>query len=240
MAVLKFLPDNPQSASWLSQAEKALIASRLAGEQADAHGELWTALRDPRLLFFGLALLGQQIAGFGYDFWLPQIVSGMGFTSLQTGFVIAVLYAMSGVAMILWGRSSDRRGERVWHAALAVLLVASGFTLVGASTGVPFALAGLVLVRIGLSSFYGPFCGLISSLLRGPAAAGGLALITCVGNGLGGFLGPSLVGIFRESSGNYTSSMAALAVLTVTSAAIILAVGRTMLPRVANVAPGVS
>ena len=31
--------------------------------------------------------------------------------------------------MILWGRSSDVRGERIWHVALPMLLAASGFAV---------------------------------------------------------------------------------------------------------------
>jgi hypothetical protein len=49
-AVLKFLPDGPGDASWLSDAEKVTIAARLTAEDATSHHSFARALRDPRVL----------------------------------------------------------------------------------------------------------------------------------------------------------------------------------------------
>jgi ACS family tartrate transporter-like MFS transporter len=58
-------------------------------------------------------------------------------------------------------------------------------------------------------STLGPFWALSTSFLTGTAAAGGIALINSVGN-LGGFFGPSLVGIIKDAT---KSDMAALLLL---------------------------
>jgi ACS family tartrate transporter-like MFS transporter len=230
-AIFKLLPDGPANAPWLTAEEKALIASRLSNQQAAVKTELWPALRDPRVIVFGVVLLGHQIAAFGFDFWLPQIVRAMGFSIFVTGFVVALPYAVSMPAMVLWGRSSDRRGERIWHVVLAAVVVAAGFAVASVPSSALIGLLGLIFVRIGLSALYGPFWSLTSSFLRGPAAAGGIALITCIGNGLGGFLGPNVIGILRQQSGSYTSGMIALALGMVFSAFVVLALGRAMAPR---------
>ena len=128
-AVLKLLPDGPAHASWLTGAEKKTIAARHAAEDSTEHRDLWPALRDPRVLALGLVNFGIQCGLYGVQLWLPQIVQAMGFSNLATGFVVALPYVAGMGAMILWGRSSDARGERIWHVALPVLLAASGFAV---------------------------------------------------------------------------------------------------------------
>jgi ACS family tartrate transporter-like MFS transporter len=47
------------------------------------------------------------------------------------------------------------------------------------------------------------------ALMKGRAAAGGLALINSIGN-LGGFVGPSLVGYVRETTGSVSAGLIAI------------------------------
>ena len=54
-AVLKFLPDGPARAAWLTSEEKDTIAARLATEEPAGRPDLWSALRDPRVLALGIA-----------------------------------------------------------------------------------------------------------------------------------------------------------------------------------------
>ena len=73
---------------------------------------------------------------------------------------------------------------------------------------------------------------LLSSFLRGTAAAGGIALVIAIGS-LGGFVGPTIIGVLKDATGNYAASMAALAIMLVFTAAIVLTLGRGMAPRCA-------
>jgi ACS family tartrate transporter-like MFS transporter len=123
-AVLKFLPDGPAQASWLSSDEKQTIATRLAAENPAEHSNLWPALRDPRVLALGLALSGFGCGLYGITLWLPQIVQEMGFSNRTTGFIVALPYLAGLAAMVLCGRSSDASGERIWHIALPLLFAA--------------------------------------------------------------------------------------------------------------------
>jgi ACS family tartrate transporter-like MFS transporter len=127
LAVLRWFPDNPASAPWLSMNEKQIIAGHIASDGLAGKGALWPALRDPRILALGLVGLGNGAALYGSQLWLPQIIKAMGISNLATGLVIALPYAAGMAAMILWGRSSDSRGERVWHIAIASLISAAGF-----------------------------------------------------------------------------------------------------------------
>jgi len=79
----------------------------------------------------------------------------------------------------------------------------------------------------------GPFWALTSSLLRGTAAAGGLAFVNGVGVGLGGFTGPAVVGVLTQATGGYSAAMAALALGPAMTTIVVLAVGRHTAPKLA-------
>ena len=229
--LLKLVPDSPEHASWLSAAEKRLIADRLAEESAIDQPGFWPALLDVRLYALGLAYVAVGAGGYGMRIWLPQIVQGMGFSNLATGFVTAIPYLIAVGAMIWWGHASDRKGERIWHVVLPVLVAVAGFLMGAASSSDLVVFLGITLVILGLDAVIGPFWSLPSSFLRGPAAAGGIALINTLGVGAGGFIGPYLIGELREQSGGYASSMAVLAIGLIGTCVIVLAFGRYLAPR---------
>jgi MFS transporter, ACS family, tartrate transporter len=229
--LLKLVPDGPEHANWLNTEEKRLIASRLAQEASIDQPGFWPALRDPRLYALGIAYVAVGAGGYGMRLWLPQIVQGMGFSNLENGFVVALPYLLAVGAMILWGHSSDKRGERIWHIVLPTLLAAFGFFIGSASSSNAVVLLGITLVIIGLDAVIGPFWSLPSSFLRGPAAAGGIALINTFGTGAGGFIGPTVIGYLREETGGYALSMAVLAGALIVTCAIVLAFSRIIVPR---------
>jgi ACS family tartrate transporter-like MFS transporter len=227
-AVLKFLPDGPDSATWLTEGEKGTIAMRLTAEEPTAKRDLWTGLSDPRVLALGLAGIGSGFASFGSQLWLPQIVQAMGFSNFVTGSIVAAFNVAGMAAMILWGRSSDRRSERIWHMVLPWLVTATGFVVVSLVQNHTIVLMALTLVTVGLLAVLGPFYTLSSSFLSGPAAASGIALVNAFTIGLGGFLGPTVVGKLKEQTGDYAAAMAAMATALVVASVIVSVLGRAM------------
>jgi ACS family tartrate transporter-like MFS transporter len=61
-------------------------------------------------------------------------------------------------------------------------------------------------------------------MLTGSAAAGGIALINSIGN-LGGFVGPYLIGLFKDLTGSFAGGLYLLAGFILLSAVIVLALG---------------
>jgi ACS family tartrate transporter-like MFS transporter len=230
-AVLKYLPDGPRDASWLSRDEEETIVARLSAEDSEKPAELWSALLDPRVLALGVVSFAIQSGFYGVTLWLPQIVQGMGFSNVATGFVVAMPFIASMVAMLLWGYSSDIRNERIWHVALPALLTSSGLAAASLAQTNLQILSALSLATIGLMAGLAPMFSLPSSFLRGAGAAGGIAICTTLGI-LGGFAGPYVVGALKQTSGNYTPAMAALAIALALAAGIVLILGRAAAPRV--------
>jgi ACS family tartrate transporter-like MFS transporter len=158
---------------------------------------------------------------------LPQIVKAMGFSTLETGFVVACPYIVCAFAMVAWARSSDARGERIWHVALAALLGAGGFAVAALLRADVFSLVALTVAAIGIYAALVSIWTLPSAILGGSAAAGGIALINALAN-LGGFVGPYVMGWLKQSTGGYETGMAVLAAGLLTSVLLVLSLARFM------------
>ena len=236
IAVLRLLPDGPTQARFLTVDEKRAITARLAAETSvNEERNLWPALRDPRVIALGLVYGGISSGAYGVQFWLPQIVQAMGYSNFATGFVTTIPFVAGIAGLILWGRSSDLKGERIWHVALPCLLAAASFLVGSVSPSSFVVLVALTFATVGIRSVQGPYWSLLTLFQNGPAAAGGIALASMIGTGLGGSVGPTMIGWLREQTGGYGSGMAALALGQLLAAVIVLALGRAMGPRATNV-----
>jgi D-galactonate transporter len=226
--VLFYLTDKPAVAAWLPAAEREWLTRRLDEErrhrEAIRHFSLGEALSHPRIIALAIVYFGVVAANYGLSFWLPQIVKGFGLSNVQTGFVTAIPYLVGAIAMVLWGKSSDRMRERKWHVAVAALIGAIGLAA-SAYLGSPvLTMVALSFAGIGIFSALPVFWTLPTAMLTGTAAAAGIAFINAVGN-LAGFAGPYLIGWIKESTGDFSWALLALAAAPLVSAVITLVLG---------------
>ena len=115
VATLFYLDDSIRSAKWLTDDEKALLGRKLDHDRAGVveHPTLGAVFADRRLWRMCLIYFCCVIGQYGLTFWLPTLVQQAGVSgSLQIGLLTAVPYTGGVVAMILFGRSADRRRER--------------------------------------------------------------------------------------------------------------------------------
>jgi ACS family tartrate transporter-like MFS transporter len=153
----------------------------------------------------------------------------MGFSSLATGYLIVIPYLAAAIVMILWGRSSDLRNERIWHIAIPAFVAAGGFAVASASTSSTLSLIALSCVAVGIFASLAPQVSAVSSFLSGPAVAAGIGLMTAIGT-TGGLVGPIVIG-FLTKDGDYSRAMMALASALFLAAVLALVVGRSLAPR---------
>jgi ACS family tartrate transporter-like MFS transporter len=226
IGVLWLLPDRPASANWLSAEEKQIITARLAMEPAGALHGLWEMLADKRIWIFIIPDFSIVIGLYGLNLWMPQMIKAQGFTNLETGFLVVLPYAVAMLAMVAVGLSSDRRGERVFHVAFSALAAALGLLGAAILTGPLAILLAFCLASAGIYAALAVFWTLPTAILRGLAAAGGLALLNSFAN-LGGFFGPSLMGWTRQQTGNYSFGLEVLAAFLLLAAVSVILVGRT-------------
>lgn len=229
-AALVLLPDGPAHATWLNDEEKGIVASSLTPDTVIQNGGPWCFFADARVWVIGIVGFCNGCSVYGLALWLPQMIHGMGFSNRATGFISAVPYVAGMGAMIVWGRSSDARADRIWHIALAYLLVAVSLAAACLTDSRALQLLALTMAVMGVYAGFGPYYSLPSSFLRGTAAAGGIALVNSIAS-LGGFFGPFFIGIIKQQTGGYTASMAALAGMEVLAALMSLVMlGRMLAP----------
>lgn len=109
-------------------------------------------------------------------------------------------YIIGGIAMVWWGRRSDRTGERKMHTALPPLVGAIGIMGCGLTTNPILSIIMMTIATFGIYSIFGPFWAIPSLFLTEFEAAVGIALISSIGN-LGGFIGPYAIGFVSDATG---------------------------------------
>jgi cyanate permease len=226
--VLFVLPDGPESARWLTAAERDAILLRLredsrsAGREAHTLGE---ALSNGRVWLIAVAhFLLIPVTLYGVGFWMPQIIkTASGRSDAIVGLLTAIPYAAGAVAMVLAGRHSDRTGERRWHVAAGALVGAIGLVSATAAVGTMSSVTALSVAMIGLASIFGPFWAMATGAARGVGAAAAIALINSVGN-TGGFVGPYLLGTINDATHSFAAGLLVIAALMLTGGGLLLLV----------------
>jgi ACS family tartrate transporter-like MFS transporter len=211
-AVLYMLCDSPAQAKWLSEHERRVLEQAIEREQRPSAHTSWRAgLMSLEVWRFALLYAALMMGVYGFGFWAPQIIKALGsFTNQQVGLLLVIPYAGATIAMCLWGRHSDRTGERTWHLALPAFLGAIGFLYGGFSDNVYLSIAAFTLGAIGIYATLPLFWTLPTALLGGSAAAGGIALINSIGN-LSGYFGPTIIGWLKDSTRGYTAGLLVIA-----------------------------
>src|SRR3954467_1744186 len=214
--VLFYLDDGPKDATWLQDDEKRWLARRLEGEErtrmrAERH-TVGEALKDRRVLTFGLLYFCMVVNVYGLSFWVGEIVDNIGgLSDVGKGFVTAIPYTVAIVGLVLVSRRSDRTGERKGHVGACLAVAAVAF-IVSTVVSPVAAIAALAVGLFFLLGAHPVFWTMPAALLSGTAAAAGIALINSIGN-LGGFVGPYLVGLMKDATGSTDGGLLTLAVL---------------------------
>src|SRR5690606_6683135 len=77
-------------------------------------------LGKPNVWWLACVLLSLNLGIYAVIFWTPTIIQEAGIKNLtHIGYIAALPYAASALAMLILGRSSDYFGERRWHLAIA-------------------------------------------------------------------------------------------------------------------------
>jgi len=222
--VLAVLPDHPAGARWLSVAQRDWLTARLrrdADESSAPHGVApLRALVLPMVWLASLPYFLLVTTQYSYTLWAPTMIrDALQASNTTTGFITGGIACAAAAVMLAVSASSDRTGERFFHASACAVLAALG-CLSAALLPHPLArLAGLALVSIGVHGFYGPFWCVPTALLRGTAAAAGIALVGALGH-LGALVGPYGVGLLTDTTGSTSVALLGLASLALTAAAL--------------------
>jgi MFS transporter, ACS family, tartrate transporter len=212
---LVVLTDRPEEATWLASDERDWLARTMTAErqwrQAIGLTTIRTSFASGRVWLLSGILFMHSLVNYGIFLWLPKMLQDVsGTRGLALSTVTAIPFVAALAAMVVVGRHSDRTGERKLHVAACAFTAAVGLVLAAASQGSLWLLVlSFTLSQMAQRALVGPFWAMPPMFLGGTAAAAGIGLINAIGN-LGGFAGPTLVGVLRDLTGGYAGGLLVL------------------------------
>ncbi len=224
--VWKSLPNRPRDAAWLSSSEKMLVESVISLEESarsrlGAPDSIWGAFRRPIVWKLCATYFCSAMGLYGLSFWMPQIIREFGVKEpLEIGLYSMIPWAIAAVAMLAAGASSDRTGERRWHAIISALVAALGFTLCLLTRNPYLDIAGISIAAAGVMAIDAIQWAMPAAALNATAAAAGVALINSFGN-LGGFFSPTLIGFISQKTGSAEMGQTVTILAMLVAAAIV-------------------
>jgi MFS transporter, ACS family, tartrate transporter len=211
IAAFFYLTDAPEGARWLPTEQRDWLIGALSQEvhpePTVAGKSVLFALLTGRTWLLIFVYFGLNAGSYGISLWLPSIIRSLsGITNFRIGIVAAIPYVAAAVAMVLAGHHSDRSGERRWHVAVAGFTGGVALCVAAYCSSVIALIVAISLATVCIYSMLGPFWAISTSLLTGATAAPGIAVVNSLGN-LGGFLGPSMIGVVRKATGSFAGGL---------------------------------
>lgn len=188
LLVLIFLPDYPETVSWLSEEERALALCRLHVEgskglhESNWWGDAKATLVDWRLwghyaIYFGISTPFSSLSLF-----TPSITAGLGYEDLQAQLMTVPPYAVAYVVQILVSWSADHSNSRGLHSAVMATVGACGFLASAALPADAYAhrYGCLIVAATGAFACIPPLLGWLSSNIFSTGSVG-LAIALNIG-----------------------------------------------------------
>jgi MFS transporter, ACS family, 4-hydroxyphenylacetate permease len=230
-----YLDDTPRVARWLSDAEKRTLEAELAStdlaasDAPERRPSLWRQLKSPVVIRFAAAYFCLVNTLAMVAVWAPLIVKGFsaGASNVTIGLLATIPQIVTIVAMVVWGRRSDRHQERKIHLIAPMLLSGLGCVLT-AQGGLPLVqLLGVCLASAGSYTAMSIFWTTPDQAFTPEARAVGLAVINAIGN-ISSAANPLVVGWLKDATHSYSAGLVYSAALLVLGAAIVatLPIGR--------------
>ncbi len=202
--VLKYLPNTPADATFLTVAEKSWLQ---ASNTAPHHRTTpLRALVDPTVLVMSVVYILINISLFGVIYWLPTVIKGFGVTGTQNGLLNAVPWLFAALLLLTLPRRLQTERSIV-KASLVITLI--GMLSFIAATQMSTNLLRFVALAIGapcISILFPCFWYFPSKLFQGARSATSIAVINTVGL-VGGFIAQNLMPSVAQMTGSTVGAM---------------------------------
>lgn len=185
------LPDYPSTTRWLSEEEIYIAEQRLildghehsSKKSEFAMRDIMMTLKDWRIYFFIFLFLLDVSAG-TISYFIPTIVSNLGYSSAQAQLMTAPPYVFAAILALMNGFHADRTQERGYHVAGPMLLAMVGFIISAASTNSAALYFALFLCAGGIWSTISIILAWTGNTFNTPKEkrAVALALVNMLGN----------------------------------------------------------
>ncbi|MGD0087895.1 MAG: MFS transporter [Verrucomicrobiota bacterium] len=234
---LYFIKDHPRDAKWISSGEKDFLETTLQRETRELElakkSSLGRAFLQPAVFVMLSVCFLYNFASYGCNTFLTEGLKGGGhnFTGLETGLLFAVPYVVTAVVMVLLSRHSDRTGERRGHAAF--IYAVSGTSLIASvllkEHSFWLSYAFLCLAIPGPFAGLAPFFAIPTETMPRATAGAVIGLVNALGN-MGGYLGPTIVGILKSRTHGITVPFGVLGGALLAAAGLALLLPKAVKP----------
>ena len=209
---------SPQTARWLSEADRAALLARLNSEAelpaASVTGSsLMGQMVRPAVLLFTVAVFFWNIGFLGFIIWLPSVIHQDATLSQTTiGWLSALPFAAAIIAMQFLTRWSDRTRDRRAFAAWPILICGGSLVVAALSYGTNGLVMNITLLTLAGAMLYGsqPVLWSIPGDIVPRHLAGAVSGVMNGVGVLGGFLGPFLVGYVRTMTHSFSTGLGVL------------------------------
>ncbi len=171
--MLRYLPEKPAQAKWLTQAERDHVSQVIAREDAapEKHSDLRSLVRNPKVWLCALVYFCIVSGNATIAFWTPSVIKSLGIDNNMTiGLLAAIPFIIGTLAMVWNGHHSDQTGERRAHCAIAALLAGLGLIATGLCLGnATLALIALTVAAAGILAAFPVFWSIPGAFLAGTA-----------------------------------------------------------------------
>ncbi len=213
-----YLADWPHQAKWLPHDERQWVIDQLERESRAKRSvrsyTVWEAIRHRDVLILTALHFVQNGSAYALAFWLPTMLKRLsGLSDFKVTLLVVLPNLLGFVAMQANGWHSDRTAERRWHTAVPLWVTAAALLVLSAADwGFLPSLCLFSVAAASLLAFLPSFWAMPSAFLSDSAAAMATGTINCVAAGLGGLLGPALVGLQAARTHSFRSAFGVLAV----------------------------
>ncbi|GAB7545113.1 hypothetical protein CS8_047920 [Cupriavidus sp. 8B] len=214
------IDDGPRTAAWLTPQERDTLLTRLSEEDKlkteGAANSMRDVLRDARVYLLAAVYFSLVCGTMAISFWLPAAIKGAGAkTIFEVGYLSAIPYGIGTLGILLISRHSDAKQERRWH--YLVCTVGGGIALFVLAFWTHSLPAALVLLAIAVTFSFSAlpiFWAIPQRYLSGAGAAGGIAVISSLGQ-LGSFFSPTMIGWIKATTGSLNNGLFVLGTLMI-------------------------
>ncbi|KAI0423309.1 major facilitator superfamily domain-containing protein [Xylaria grammica] len=204
IAIWFLLPDFPETASWLTDKEKAFIQARLPenaprGTEEDFNGgEIWASLKDKRLWLFTLIWALFTVGTSGVRFYQPTVIANLGFTTIAQAQLLNLPISIVGLLVIFvtgYFADNGRLPRPLYPLTFLIIIIASYSVLVVfPSNGAVYA---ATLIGNAVTAAWYPMMWpwRVQTTSRATGSAFSIGFVNSYGQ-IGGAIGPQ---IFRSA-----------------------------------------
>jgi sugar phosphate permease len=226
------IDDRPETARWLSKAERQYIEEKLEQERANVRpvplSVAWKAMIHPGTLLLAAVYFLSIVGSYGLQLWAPTIIKALGVSYGKTGLLLMIPNFCAIWAMIGAGRVSDYLQKRKVVVSAVLFISSIGLVLMGI-TGTKIVWLTILFMSIATAGFFarqGPLWVIPQQILPPGAVGLALAVINLVGN-FGGSVGAWLMGYIKTTTNSFIAGFYALAGALLLSSVLVLFVNET-------------